>query len=49
MIVDNTPLETHHTHGVQVLVKREDLCAPFPGPSFSKMRAKYDWRKATTL
>lgn len=41
MLVDNTPLETYYVHGVPVLVKREDLCAPYPGPSFSKMRGVY--------
>jgi len=38
MIVNNTPLETHELNGVPILVKREDLCCPFPGPSFSKIR-----------
>ena len=38
MIVNNTPVETHLINGVPVLVKREDLCCPFPGPSFSKIR-----------
>lgn len=38
LIVNNTPLETHYIHGVPILVKREDLCSPEPGPSFSKMR-----------
>lgn len=38
MIVNNTPLETYNLHDVPVLVKREDLCCPFPGPSFSKIR-----------
>ena len=38
MIVNNTPLETHLLNGVPILVKREDLCCPFPGPSFSKIR-----------
>jgi 1-aminocyclopropane-1-carboxylate deaminase/D-cysteine desulfhydrase-like pyridoxal-dependent ACC family enzyme len=38
MIVNNTPLETHMLNGVPILVKREDLCCPFPGPSFSKIR-----------
>lgn len=37
MLVD-TPLEVHHLNGVPILVKREDLCSPYPGPSFSKMR-----------
>lgn len=38
MIIDNTPVEVYELHGKPVLVKREDLCAPFPGPSFSKIR-----------
>lgn len=38
MLVNNTPLETHRIHGVPIIVKREDLCAPLPGPMFSKMR-----------
>lgn len=38
MIVDNTPLEAHLVNGIPVIVKREDLCCPFPGPSFSKIR-----------
>lgn len=38
MLVNNTPFETYELHGRQILVKREDLCCPYPGPSFSKMR-----------
>lgn len=38
MIVDNTPVEVHQIKGREILVKREDLCCPFPGPSFSKIR-----------
>lgn len=38
MLIDNTPLEYHELNGRQILVKREDLCAPYPGPMFSKMR-----------
>lgn len=38
MLVNNTPVEVHSNSGVNILVKREDLCAPYPGPSFSKMR-----------
>lgn len=41
MLVNNTPLETHMVGGVPILVKREDLCAPYPGPMFSKMRGVY--------
>lgn len=38
MLVNNTPVQIHHIAGRELLVKREDLCAPFPGPSFSKIR-----------
>jgi hypothetical protein len=38
LIVDNTPVETHRCGTEHVLVKREDLCSPFPGPQFSKIR-----------
>jgi hypothetical protein len=38
MIVNNTPVEWTKIGGVNVLVKREDLCSPFPGPAFSKIR-----------
>lgn len=38
MLVDNTPLETYYIRETPVLVKREDLCSPFPGPAFSKIR-----------
>lgn len=38
MITNNTPLEIYQVQDVPVLVKREDLCCPFPGPSFSKIR-----------
>lgn len=41
MLVNDTPIETYYVHGIPVLVKREDLCCPFPGPSFSKMRGVY--------
>jgi len=34
MLVHDTPIEEHEG----ILVKREDLCCPLPGPSFSKMR-----------
>lgn len=34
----NTPVETYDVFGHKVLVKREDLCCPEPGPSFSKLR-----------
>lgn len=38
MLVNNTPLEVHEVNGREILVKREDLCCPDPGPSFSKAR-----------
>jgi hypothetical protein len=38
LLVDETPLETYSLNGHDILVKREDLCAPDPGPSFSKLR-----------
>lgn len=38
MIVNNTPVDTYELGGRPILVKREDLCCPFPGPSFSKIR-----------
>ncbi len=38
MLVNHTSLETYELHGRSILVKREDLCCPYPGPSFSKMR-----------
>jgi hypothetical protein len=41
MIRDNTPLEEYTINGCSVLVKREDLCCPEPGPSFSKIRGAF--------
>lgn len=38
MLVNNTPVEPYQVSGHTILVKREDLCCPYPGPSFSKMR-----------
>lgn len=38
MIVHNTPLESYKLGGREILVKREDLCCPPPGPPFSKFR-----------
>lgn len=39
MLVTNTPVEPYMLPcGIRVLVKREDLCCPPPGPPFSKMR-----------
>lgn len=40
-VIPSTPLETYAIRGVPVLVKREDLCCPLPGPAFSKMRGVY--------
>lgn len=37
-LVNQTPIESYFIGSREILVKREDLCAPFPGPSFSKMR-----------
>jgi hypothetical protein len=37
-IYDETPVETHYVRDVPILVKREDLCCPLPGPAFSKIR-----------
>lgn len=37
MLVDNTPVEDHLA-AFGLLVKREDLCCPPPGPHFSKTR-----------
>lgn len=36
-IINDTPLEDHRTR-YGLLVKREDLCCPLPGPPFSKTR-----------
>jgi hypothetical protein len=38
LVKSNTPWETYLVDGRNVIVKREDLCCPFPGPSFSKIR-----------
>jgi len=38
LVVSNTPWEVYKIDGVPVHVKREDLCCPPPGPSFSKIR-----------
>lgn len=37
-IIDNTPIQAYQLLGRTILVKREDLCCPPPGPSFSKIR-----------
>jgi len=38
VVIDNTPWQTEMLRGRIVRVKREDLCCPYPGPGFSKMR-----------
>lgn len=38
VLIQNTPLENYQLAGRSVWVKREDLCAPYPGPMFSKIR-----------
>lgn len=40
-VIDNTPLEAFDLRGYRVLVKREDLCCSYPGPSFSKIRGVF--------
>ncbi len=45
MIIDNTPVEDHRQQ-YGLLVKREDLCCPPPGPPFSKTRGVYAHVKA---
>lgn len=42
-IVKNTPWEVYSVNGRDVIVKREDLCCPYPGPSFSKIRGVYSY------
>ena len=52
IVTNNTPLETYQLQGVDVLVKREDLSCPPPGPSFSKLRgvvAHMESRPETTI
>lgn len=38
LVIRGTPWEVYCVDGVDVHVKREDLCCPEPGPSFSKIR-----------
>jgi hypothetical protein len=38
LTTDGTPVEIFLLGGRKILVKREDLCCPEPGPSFSKIR-----------
>lgn len=37
-VIDNTPWEVYPLNGTDIHVKREDLCSPYPGPAFSKVR-----------
>lgn len=37
-LIDNTPVQSYEIKGRIILVKREDLSCPAPGPPFSKMR-----------
>ncbi len=41
IVIAGTPWEEYDLAGVPLWVKREDLCCPFPGPSFSKIRGVY--------
>lgn len=45
-VLNNTPVEQHQLNGRTIYVKREDLCSPYPGPSFSKIRGVYAHIKA---
>lgn len=47
MIINRTPVEQYTLEGLPVLVKREDLCCPPPGPSFSKARGVVAHIRAT--
>lgn len=38
LVLENTPVETYYIGQYPVRVKREDLCCPYPGPMFSKIR-----------
>jgi len=40
-IVSDTPWETYTANDTRIHVKREDLCCPYPGPSFSKIRGLF--------
>lgn len=40
-IISNTPWEVYDVEGHDVIVKRDDLCCPYPGPSLSKVRGVY--------
>ncbi len=41
IVIAGTPWEEYDINGVPLWVKREDLCCPEPGPSFSKIRGVY--------
>ena len=41
-LIDNTPFECYEVSGVNVWVKREDLCTVSPAPPFSKIRGVYE-------
>jgi hypothetical protein len=41
IVIAGTPWEEYTLDGVPLYVKREDLCCPAPGPSFSKIRGVY--------
>lgn len=45
-VIENTPWEHYTLDDVPIYVKREDLCCPAPGPSFSKIRGVYRHLKA---
>jgi hypothetical protein len=38
LVIKGTPWEKHICYAIWAWVKREDLCSPSPGPSFSKLR-----------
>ena len=38
LVRPGTPVDRVRINGEVVLVKREDICSPFPGPQFSKIR-----------
>lgn len=41
MMFPDPPVESHTLCGLPVYVVRDDLCSPFPGPNFSKVRGVY--------
>lgn len=42
IVVNGTPVEGHWCGSLKVDVKREDLCCPYPGPGFAKIRGVYE-------